>query len=245
MQTGTTIVSALAVAMLAGAASGQTILIDFGTDATFRGASVPSPDGNGNSWNSLDSFAFNTNLLDAAGVGTGVNLGFSRLEGTDSFNGPLTDAGGLGDPSLPGLGAGLGDLAVGEAAFDYFVNPRFDIFNLDDSAQYEVTLYGGRKFGDGNTSNYQILSDNSATPVTLASLDLDHANAGNFIANTDTVVSAIVTPGGGGTLTIDVSGGLDGGSGYINAMSIRLIPSPASMALLGLGGLAATRRRRG
>lgn len=237
-------VIAAAVAAAAGTSAGQFILIDFGTDATFRGFSVPGPDANGNSWNSLDSFAFNTNLLDSTGAGTGVNLGFSRLEGTDSFNGPLTDASGLGDPSLPGLGAGLGNLAVGEAAVDYFVNPRFDLFNLDPSAQYEVTLYGGRKFGDGNTSNYAILSDNSGSATTLASLDLDHANAGNFIANTDSVVSAIVTPGGGGTLTIDVSGGADGGAGYLNALSIRLIPAPSSAALLGLGAIAAVRRRR-
>ncbi len=235
---------AVAIGSLAGAASGQLILIDFGTDATFRGFSVPGPDTNGNSWNSLDSFVFNTNLVDSTGAGTGVNLGFSRLDGTDSFNGPLTDGSGFGDPSLPGLGAGLGELAVGEAAVDYFVNPRFDIFNLDPSLQYEVTLYGGRKFGDGNTSNYAILSDNSGSATTLASLDLDHANAGNFIANTDSVVSAIVTPGGGGTLTIDVTGGADGGAGYLNALSIRVIPAPGSAALLGLGGLAIARRRR-
>lgn len=235
---------AAAIGSVAGAASGQLILIDLGTDATFRGFSVPGTDANGNSWNSLDSFVFNTNLVDATGAGTGINLGFSRLEGTDSFNGPLTDASGFGDPSLPGLGAGLGALAVGEAAVDYFVNPRFDLFNLDPSLQYEVTLYGGRKFGDGNTSNYAILSDNSGSAATLASLDLDHANAGNFIANTDSVVSAIVTPGGGGTLTIDVTGGADGGAGYLNALSIRVIPAPASAALLGLGGLAIVRRRR-
>lgn len=229
------------VASAATTASAQTILIDLGTDNTFRGASVTSPDANGNSWNSLDSFIFNTNLVDTDGNGTGVNLGFSRLDGTDSFNGPLTDANGFGDPSLP-VSPALGDLAVGEAVFDYFVNPRFDIFNLDANAQYEVTLYGGRKFGDGDTSNYLILSDNSMSPVELASLDLAHADP-FFIANTENVVSAIVTPGGGGTLTIDVSGGADGGSGYLNALSIRRIPAPGSAALLGLAGLVAVRRR--
>ena len=233
-----------AIGSLAGSASGQLILIDVGTDDTFRGFSVPGPDANGNSWNSLSSFIFNTNLVDSTGAGTGINLGFSRLDGPDSFTGPLTDANGFGDPSLPGLGAGLGALGVGEAAVDYFVNPRFDVFNLDPSLQYEVTLYGGRKFGDGNTTNFTILSDNSGSATTLASLDLDHANAGNFLANTDSVVSAIVTPGGGGTLTIDVTGGADGGAGYLNALSIRVIPAPASAALLGLGGLAIVRRRR-
>ncbi|MEL7485530.1 MAG: hypothetical protein AAFN41_14405, partial [Planctomycetota bacterium] len=81
-------VIALAFTSAAGVASGQLILIDFGTDATFRGFSVAGPDANGNSWNSLDSFVFNTNLVDTTGAGTGINLGFSRLEGTDSFNGP-------------------------------------------------------------------------------------------------------------------------------------------------------------
>jgi hypothetical protein len=40
-------------AMLTASAVGQTVLIDFGNDNSFRGVSVPAPDQNGNYWNSL------------------------------------------------------------------------------------------------------------------------------------------------------------------------------------------------
>ena len=242
MNSNIAIVAAIAAA--AGAAGAQTLLIDFGTDNTFRGASVTSPDVNGNHWNSLDSLIFNTNLVDTGGNGTGINLGFSALGGTDSFNGPLTDGGGFGDPSLPGLGAGLGDLAIGEAAFDYFVDTSFDIFNLDPSKQVELTFYSARKFAPNATTEYSIFSDNSPGATLLATATLNVQDPGSpWLSNLDSVASVTVTPGGGGTLTIDVAG-FGGGSGYINALSIRVIPTPASAALLGLGGLAFARRRR-
>ncbi|MGP1272451.1 MAG: hypothetical protein ACTS22_03885 [Phycisphaerales bacterium] len=235
---------AMALTCAAGHAAAQKILVDLGTNSTFRGASVVSPDANGNVWNSLDSFQFNTNLLDTSGAGTGVSLGFSSLGGTDSFNGPLTNPDGTGNPALPGLGPGLGDLAVGEAAFDYFVNASFDIFNLDPSTQYELTFYGSHKFSTDSTTRYSIFSDNSPSATLLGTVDLDHQDPSQpFLANTNEVASIILTPGGGGTFTISFEG-LNGNSGYLNAFSLEVIPSPGAASLLGIAAIGVARRRR-
>ena len=82
---------AMAFAIVAGvtvSACAQTLLIDFGNDASFRGATTASPDSNGNYWNSMQPGLFYTNLVGINNVGTGINFGFSSPVGTDSFNGP-------------------------------------------------------------------------------------------------------------------------------------------------------------
>ena len=48
------------------ATQGETILVDFGNDLSYRGASTPSPDGNGNYWNSVWSGAYYPGLTDKA-----------------------------------------------------------------------------------------------------------------------------------------------------------------------------------
>ena len=52
-------------------------------------------------------------------------------------------------------------------------------------------------------------------------------------------------------LTADADGiiyigfyGANGGDGYLNALQIDVVPAPGAAALLAMGGLAATRRRR-
>ena len=42
----------------------QTVLIDFGSDTSFRGLSVHGPDSNGNFWNSLQPGVLVSNLVD-------------------------------------------------------------------------------------------------------------------------------------------------------------------------------------
>jgi hypothetical protein len=46
------VIAALAAAPIARA--GSKVLIDFGNNSTFRGATTPSPDTNGKYWNSID-----------------------------------------------------------------------------------------------------------------------------------------------------------------------------------------------
>src|SRR6188768_2654186 len=73
---------------LAVAASAQTVLIDFGNDDSFRGATIHSPDSNGNYWTSMRTGVFYQNLIDIHNVPTTIDFGFSTGVATDSYNGP-------------------------------------------------------------------------------------------------------------------------------------------------------------
>src|SRR3954465_10053436 len=85
----------LAVAMITGgigltasADAAAPVLIDFGNNQSFRGASVVNPDQNGNQWTSMRTGVFYQNLIDATGTPTTIDFGFSTPVGTDSYNGP-------------------------------------------------------------------------------------------------------------------------------------------------------------
>ncbi len=63
------LVARLVMSMVLGAglmasAKAQTVLIDFGNNTSFRGASVVNPDSKGNYWNSIAPGPFITNLID-------------------------------------------------------------------------------------------------------------------------------------------------------------------------------------
>ena len=75
----TVLVSAVLLALglnLVAPAYGQIILIDFGNDSSYRGVDTPSPDDNGNDWNSVDSAAYYPDLVDSTGAPTAIDLGF-------------------------------------------------------------------------------------------------------------------------------------------------------------------------
>src|SRR5687768_14833948 len=80
-----------ALALLVGQATfsdAQTVLIDFGSDTSFRGLSVNNPDTNGNYWNSLQPGNLVENLVDIGNGATTIDLGWDTPVGTDSYNGP-------------------------------------------------------------------------------------------------------------------------------------------------------------
>src|SRR5258706_16261230 len=72
-------------------AVGQTILIDFGNNSSFRGISVANPDVKGHYWNSIQPGLYYSGLIDVSNAATTVNFGFSTAVGTDSYNGPAGD----------------------------------------------------------------------------------------------------------------------------------------------------------
>jgi len=231
----------LSVVVLASAslAHGQSLLLDFGNDQSFRGASTPSPDVNGNHWTSLFSGAFYTDLVDTTGTPTDINFGFSSAPGTDYFNGP---SGATQDPSATVYDAGaLGDLGVNEAVYDYYVSSTFEIQNLDPTKLYNLTFYGSHKFNNDNVTRYTVYTDDSLTTV-VDSVELEvGVNADH---NQDTVVTLTnLSPQAFNILYVGFEGA-SGGNGYLNAMKIEVVPEPASLMLLSLGGVALIRRRR-
>ena len=82
------LVSLLLLVGQAVSASGQTVLLDFGNNDSYRGATVPNPDSNNNYWNSLRTGVFYQNVVDIQNNPTTIDFGFSTGVATDSYNGP-------------------------------------------------------------------------------------------------------------------------------------------------------------
>jgi len=155
----------------------QKILIDFGSSASYRGISVPSPDSKGHYWNSNQPGQL-MDLVDVDNAATGLQLGWITPVGTDSYNGPAGDTS-FGSPAVnvPFTDVdedALGDLGIKEAAFDFASSPfvegsdtdpvpanntRFDLIGLNPANSYTLTFYGAHSYNADAFTTYSVYSD--------------------------------------------------------------------------------------
>jgi hypothetical protein len=241
----------LSITVLVSSVMGNPVLIDFGNNTSWRGASVTSPDSNGNYWNSVDSTKYWSNLTNSAGTATTINFGFGTAGGTDSYNGPAgaTAVTGPGNASTSYTNAVIDATALGifgnkAAAFDYYVNSTFTIQGLDPTKTYNLTFFGSHKYSTDNATVYTIYTSNDyLTAVSSASLNVQTPGA-SWLHNSNTVVTiSNVSPQFANSIWIGFKGA-DGNSGYLNAMSIEAIPEPATIGMLGLGAIGMLILRR-
>jgi hypothetical protein len=211
--------------------SAQTVLIDFGSDTSFRGLSVNNPDSNGNYWNSVQPGLLVPNLIDIDNNVTTMQLGWDTPVGTDSFNGPagvtsqetleedvlntFIDPVALGN--LGGALEGPFDFAAGYDGIEHFP-VRFQIQGLNPAATYDLTFFGSHKFSDDSTTVYTVHSDNSyTTPVASTTLLIQDPVTE---PNRDRVATITgVAPQEDDILYIQFVGET-GKGGYLNAMQI-------------------------
>src|SRR5271170_6541403 len=122
-------------------ARSQTVLIKMGDNTTYQGTNAPSPDSNGNYWNSVDSSQFFPGLTNidgtAGGAGWAVAFGFetNAVGNTGASNGPA----GPVPPGTPANcvidAAALGNLGIQQAVFNYYVNSELELQNLYPSRE--------------------------------------------------------------------------------------------------------------
>lgn len=242
---------------LAASATAQTVLIDFGGDNSFRGVNVPSPDPNGNFWNSITPGPFLADLIDTGNTATTIDIGFSTPVGTDSFNGPAGVTS-FPDPTPAEIAAtdidvaALGILGVKEAAIDFAAGPstadnrvRFELQQLNPAKTYNLVFFGSHKFSADDTTVYSIFSDNTYTTlVASASLNVQQPGSPN-LHNRDTVATISgLSPQASDILYVQFVG-INGGEGYLNDMAITAVPEPSAVALAigAIGALLGYRRR--
>ncbi|NDV62804.1 hypothetical protein G0Q06_10110 [Puniceicoccales bacterium CK1056] len=226
-----------------------TVLVDFGNDSSFRGASVDAGgagiDENGNYWTSVWSGAFYPNMVDSTGSATTIDFGFDGAPaGTDYFNGP---SGSTADPTATVYNAtALGDLGADEAVYDYYVSGRFQIQGLDPTKTYDLAFFGSHKFSTDDATVYTVYTDNTYT-TSVASVSLNVQTPGSpWLHNQDTVASLTgLSPQTSNILYVEFAGS-GGNSGYLNAMQITEVPEPSTYALyagfLALGMILFRRR---
>jgi hypothetical protein len=224
---------------MAAFANAQTVLIDFGSDDSFRGLSVINPDSNGNYWNSLRPGVPGLNLIDIDNNATPIDLYFDTPVGTDSFNGPagvtneatlLSDLGAtdIDATALGNLGGAL------EGPFDFAASPggadnrtRFQIQQLDPAKKYTLTFFGSHKYSDDAVTVYSVYTDNTYTTlVESASLEVMTPGPPNAEHNRDKVATiSNLSPQTSNIFYVEFVGAT-GMLGYLNDMQIEAVESP-------------------
>lgn len=220
---------------------------------------APGYDGNGmlETWGAGDMFGI-TSRPDADGTPFGLPFAIAD----DSLFGFPDDSQGIIDENDLGRFFGVVDSVNGDnpngtgtgtwtfditGASNLLVGIDFAAmgdFESSDSHLFEYSIDGG---GFSTLFASSINEDGSQT-YTMADgdqfqLDDPMLINGSILDNDFQTLTADVA-GTGSVLTIRYTGGGDGGSEAFAFRNILVVPTPGALALIGLGGLAAIRRRR-
>jgi len=209
----------------------QTWLLSFDNATGYRGASQNGTDTNGNLWNNLNPWYWQT-IQTVSGTTSGGFHGdvLSTVANVDSWGGPaginesdpLTQAqidGVVIDSAALGLLGGSQAAAAGYAVTSNATSPNwnFQITTLNTKLTYDAIFYGAHTSVGTSTSVYSAYTDgNYTTQSQSTTLNV----GGNSTYNTNTVATLTgLTTDASSQLNFQLSG--SGGSyGYLNSMEL-------------------------
>lgn len=243
LMTGCVLAAGLAVG-----ASAQTVLVDFGSDTSYRGLTATKPDSKGNYWNSLQPGVPGVNMIDLHNAATTLDLYFDTPVATDSYNGPA----GPTEPVPPAFphywdflpftdidADALGNMGGSlEAAFDYAASPggadnrtRFQIQELDPTKKYDLSFFGSHSYSTDTETKYTVYTDNTyTTSVATANLKVQDATDPS-LHNRDTIVTlSNLSPQASNIFYVEFVGA-NGNLGYLN--ELRIVASASAPSLVG------------
>lgn len=228
---------ALFIAIQSSYASAAAIFIDFTSttvsDAGWNRLNVAT---NGGAGVTLD------NLIDDTSTATNIDVAITSRFGGRNTNGttnPTGDAAQFADATDDsGYGNGAGTFSSQQIR-----SSQVTFTDLNPYQLYDFTFFGSRTgvtAGENRQTQYDLLG------LTTSTTYLDAAN------NTSQVATLLaVQPDATGTIVLNLRDGPDNTNSYkffyLGAMKItpgQIIPEPASLACLALGGLTLLRRRR-
>ena len=183
------------------------------------------------------------NAIDTTGAATGVSLTVTSATGFNEIN---FNGGGTSSPGAPASdyfeGQTTNDALFGHTGTFYVDGPRalieYTIAGLNPALTYDFTFYASRgTVSDNREAQYDVAGVNAG----LALLD-----AGNNVSNVAQVLGIAPTAAGELTMTIQPGPNNTNSTGffYLGGLDINPVPEPASLCLMGLGGLLIAARRR-
>ena len=251
--TAATLTLGFAASSHAAIVAGDQVLIDFGktgqeTGGNFNNVneSAQTPVGTSERFTASDTTPLAGNLIrNSDGAATGVDLFFTEDSDPDSDTG--IGIGGADNPAAATF-SGYPVSASRDTLFLAEDFAEFEIRDLDPSLTYNLQFFGSVPSSfERDPTFYDVDTDGNGTLDATDSFDpaeaLENGEAGvNFATFLD------ITPTAGGVITFrmreDTNSLSSGNVGHLNVLELNAIPEPASLALLGLGGLMLLPRRK-
>jgi hypothetical protein len=102
---------------------------------------------------------------------------------------------------------------------------RFEIQQLDPTKKYNLTFFGSHKYNTNNTTTYSVYTDNTYTTL-VSSVDL-FVGSGNIHNRSQVAVLNNIAPQTSNILYVQFSGAGGSGDGYLNSLSLSVVPNPS------------------